>query len=143
MSCTPLTVDIIDSPIIVELGTDILNSNILSDNINVRLLEGTIKSYTLEEIFQSSIDGFIGSTNSTVLANYFVINEKPIGLINNINHTYILVNTPVVGTVLVFLNGLLQAPGVGLDYTISGSTITFVKAPKTNNDLYVSYIRII
>jgi hypothetical protein len=69
-----------------------------------------------------------------------IVNEIPSGLINNSNISYTLANTPFAGTVSVFLNGILQAPGVGLDYTISGTTITFVKAPKTNSDLYVSYI---
>lgn len=141
MSCDPLTVDIIDNPINVELGADIFSSNLSSDVINIRLLEDTIKTYTLEEIFQSSIDCFIGSTNSAVLANYFVINEIPNGLINNFNNVYVLAYTPIAGTTLVFLNGLLQAPN--LDYTISGTTITFMKPLRVNSDLYVSYIRII
>lgn len=69
-----------------------------------------------------------------------ICNEIPSGLINSLNVTYTIANTPVTGTVMVFLNGMLQAPGGGLDYTISGTTITFVKAPRTNSDLYVSYI---
>lgn len=69
-----------------------------------------------------------------------ICNEIPTGLINGSNVTFVTLNTPVAGTVEVYLNGLLQAPGVGMDYTISGSTITFVKAPKNNNDVYVSYI---
>lgn len=69
-----------------------------------------------------------------------VCNEIPSGNINSTNPTYTIANPAVSGTVEVYLNGLLQAPGVGLDYTISGQTITFVKAPRTNSDLYVSYI---
>jgi len=69
-----------------------------------------------------------------------ICNEIPSGLINSLNTSYTIANLPVSGTVEVYLNGLLQAPGVGLDYTISGQTITFVKAPRTNSDLYVSYI---
>ena len=75
-----------------------------------------------------------------VLEADVIVNEIPTGLINSLNVTYTLANTPVAGTVAVFLNGLYQAPGVGLDYTISGTTITFVKAPRTNSDLYVTYI---
>ena len=74
-----------------------------------------------------------------VLESDIVANEIPTGLINSLNVTYTIANTPVTGSVMVFLNGLLQAPGGGLDYTISGTTITFVKAPRTNSDLYVSY----
>jgi hypothetical protein len=70
-----------------------------------------------------------------------ICNEIPSGLINSLNTSYTIANTPVTGTVMVFLNGLLQAPGGGLDYTISGTTITFVKAPHTGSDLYVYYIK--
>ena len=69
-----------------------------------------------------------------------ICNEIPTGNINSINVTFAIANAPVTGTVEVYLNGLLQAPGAGLDYTIVGQTITFVKAPRTNSDLYVSYI---
>jgi hypothetical protein len=69
-----------------------------------------------------------------------ICNETPSGLINSSNVTYTLANTPVVGTVMVFLNGMLQSPGVGEDYTISGTTITFTKAPRTHNTLLASYI---
>jgi len=69
-----------------------------------------------------------------------VVNEIPSGLINSGNTDYTLANTPVSGTVAVFLNGMYQAPGSGLDYTISGTTISFSKAPHTNSDLYVTYI---
>jgi len=69
-----------------------------------------------------------------------ITNEIPSGLINSLNVTYTLANTPVNGTVTVYLNGMYQAQGSGLDYTISGGTITFVKAPRTNSDLYVNYI---
>lgn len=139
MICNNLTVDIIDNEINVDLGTDILSGNVQSDAINIRLLEDTIKTYTLEEIFQSSIDCFIGSSSSSVLANYFVINEIPIGLINNINNIYTLLYTPINRTTIVFLNGLLQAPN--LDYTINENIITFFKPLRPNSDLYVSYIR--
>jgi len=76
----------------------------------------------------------------TVMEADVVCNEIPIGNINSINVAYTIANAPVSGTVEVYLNGLLQAPGVGLDYTILGQAITFVKAPRTNSDLYVSYI---
>ena len=70
----------------------------------------------------------------------FVFHEIPSGSIDSTNVTFTLANTPVSGTVQVFLNGLLQAPGSGLDYTISGITITFNKAPHTGSDLYVHYL---
>ena len=71
----------------------------------------------------------------------YIANEIPSGTINSINVTFTLANTPVAGSVSVFLNGLYQAQGSGLDYTISGTTITFNKAPRTNSELYAIYIK--
>lgn len=74
-----------------------------------------------------------------VLEADVIVNEIPSGLINSSNTSYTLANTPVSTTVAVYLNGSRQAPG-GLDYTLAGTTITFVKAPRTNSDLYADYI---
>lgn len=71
-----------------------------------------------------------------------IVFEIPSGTINSTNKIFTLSNTPVAGSVQVFLNGLLQAPGIApLDYTISGTTITFDKAPRTNSDLYTYYFK--
>lgn len=70
-----------------------------------------------------------------------IANEIPAGLVNSSNTVYTLANTPVVGTVTVYLNGLFQAQGSGMDYTVSGTTITFNKAPRTNSELYACYIK--
>jgi hypothetical protein len=68
-----------------------------------------------------------------------IANEIPTGLINSLNTDFELLNTPIVGTVEIYLNGILQAPG--LDYTISGKDITFTKAPRTNSELLASYAK--
>jgi len=78
--------------------------------------------------------------SGAVLDSEVICNEIPAGLINSSNVTYTIANAPVAGTVTVYLNGLFQAPGTGKDYTISGQTITFAKAPRTNSELYVCYI---
>lgn len=77
--------------------------------------------------------------NDVVKEADVIVNEIPSGAIDNANTVYTLASTPVSTTVAVYLNGMRQAPG-GLDYTLSGSTVTFVKAPKNNSDLYVDYI---
>lgn len=70
----------------------------------------------------------------------FIVRETPSGSINGSNTSFGLANTPVAGTEQVFLNGLLQEPGAGNDYTISGATITYLTAPETGDRLRVSYI---
>jgi hypothetical protein len=43
-------------------------------------------------------------------------------------------------TLEVNLNGILQQPGVGNDYTVSGTNITFTEPPVTNDILLCSYL---
>ncbi len=71
--------------------------------------------------------------NSTNL----IVNETPSGLINSSNTAYTIANTPVTGKVTVFLNGLKQK--LGVDYTISGTTLTMLFAPTTGDDLSINY----
>ena len=67
-------------------------------------------------------------------------NEVPFGDINGSNTTYTLANTPSSGTVMVFLNGLLQEEGAGNDYTIAGDTITMETAPLVGDILLSTYL---
>jgi hypothetical protein len=69
----------------------------------------------------------------------FVTRETPAGTINGSNTSFTLANTPIVGTETIYLNGLEQ--NVTTDYTILGSTITYVVAPVTGDILRVSYLK--
>ena len=69
----------------------------------------------------------------------FVSNEVPTGSVNGSNTVFTLANSPRSGTVRVFQNGMRLFVGAGNDYTISGSTITFVTAPTTGDNLIVDY----
>ena len=80
--------------------------------------------------------------DSVVLVANFIANEVPSGTIDSSNKVFILAHTPVIGTVQVYLNGMVQYPGLLFDYTISIKTITFNKAPRTNSEIVVHYIRI-
>jgi len=75
---------------------------------------------------------YLGSSN-------IVTRETPTGLVNGANTTYTLAATPTAGTEEVFLNGILQEPGAGNDYTIATSTITMLSAPLTGDRLRVNY----
>jgi len=64
--------------------------------------------------------------------------EVPSGSINDSNVTFTLAQTPLVNAaVLVFLDGSLQKQTV--DYTLSGSTITFAIAPATGQSIAAFY----
>lgn len=79
--------------------------------------------------------------NSSNLGSGFPVNLSsplaPTGTIDSSNTVFTLPSTPST-VVLVYLNGLLQKGG-GSDYTLSGTTITFVVAPLTNDTLLVVY----
>src|SRR5215469_41341 len=70
-----------------------------------------------------------------------VTRETPTGALNGVNVTFTLANTPTANTEEVFLNGILQEPGAGNDYTISGSAITMLSAPLSGDRIKVNYFK--
>lgn len=82
----------------------------------------------------------LGAGTYQKVAN-IVTRETPTGSINSSNTSFSLANTPVSGSEQVFLNGMLQEPGAGNDYTISGGTITYLNAPITGDRLRVTYLK--
>lgn len=63
--------------------------------------------------------------------------ETPSGTINGTNAEFTLANTPIAATVQVYLNGLLQEATD--DYTLSGTTVTFVSAPLAGDKIRAIY----
>lgn len=80
-------------------------------------------------------------TVAATVAKYssFIWGETPTGAINGSNTSFTLANTPLTGTVKVYLNGMRQNAGAGNDYTISAGTITYLTAPATGDILLVDY----
>lgn len=68
----------------------------------------------------------------------FVNFEIPTGAINGTNKVFTLVNTPIVGTLHLKLNGQ-EKYIANSDYSLTGNTITFVDAPSTGAFLSVDY----
>jgi hypothetical protein len=86
----------------------------------------------------TAISAAVASTDFMAPAS-FVTRETPTGTVNGVNATFTLANTPLSNTEEVYLNGLLQEPGAGTDYTISGATITMLNIPVTGDRLRVNY----
>lgn len=86
----------------------------------------------------TSVVAAVAGTDYQTLANV-VIRETPGGLVNGANASFTLAFTPTAGTEEVFLNGILQEPGAGNDYTIAGAAITYLAAPLTNDRIRVNY----
>ena len=74
-----------------------------------------------------------------VSTTVFVEGETPSGSVNDSNVTFTLANTPTVGSVKVYQNGIRLK--VTTDYTISGATITFITAPTTGDIILCDYRR--
>lgn len=59
-----------------------------------------------------------------------IVNEEiPTGTINGSNVTFTLANTPLAGSLALYLAGARQWNNGSGDYTLSGATITFANAP--------------
>jgi hypothetical protein len=78
--------------------------------------------------------------NLFLASSNIIIRETPSGTIDGANAVFNLVAIPTpANTEMVFLNGILQEPGAGNDYTISGLAITFVTAPPVGSRIKANY----
>ena len=69
-------------------------------------------------------------------------NITPTGVIDSVNRVFTLPEAPdPTNSLLLFKNGLLMRAGVGNDFTLSDTTITFDNAqtPQTGDNLLASY----
>lgn len=120
---------------------------------NGTLLIGNGAGYTLSTLTATASQGILitngagsiafAADNSILLFKAkYICKETPTGTTNAVNATFTVTNLPVVGSEMVFTNGILQQPGTGNDYTISGSIITFLTnaIPQTGDKVLVTYI---
>lgn len=72
----------------------------------------------------------------------YVVDEIPSGDIDGINDTFYLSNTPIIGKLMFFINGLKMEAGELSDYTITGNiiTINLEAIPVEGDKLSVTYI---
>ena len=69
-----------------------------------------------------------------------ITREVPTGTLDGSNTSFVLANTPNIGSEQVFINGTLLNVGGANDYTISGDTITFAVAPLSDDVVLVNYL---
>lgn len=67
------------------------------------------------------------------------IDAEYVGKGDGSDTTFSLDNTPIVGSVQLYVNGTLQVEGSENDYTISGADITFVTVPPSGHQITASY----
>lgn len=87
-------------------------------------------------VFSIRGDGL--ATGLTIAGQNLIVGEIPSGSINGINTIFTLASSPTANSVAIYVNGLRMANTV--DYTISGSTITFLIAPSTGYVILVDYL---
>jgi hypothetical protein len=103
---------------------------------------GVLTPTTLSgDVASVSGTGAVTLATGIVRASNYVVREAPSGAVNGTNTAYTLASTPVTGTEQVFLNGILQEPGAGNDYTISAATITYLTAPVAGDKIRVTYLK--
>lgn len=90
-------------------------------------------------VLTSNGAGALPTWQAPAAAPNFVTRETPSGSVNGSNTTYTLAHTPTAGSEEVYLNGILQEPGAGNDYTISSGTITYLTAPISGDKIRVNY----
>jgi hypothetical protein len=98
-------------------------------------LSGNTITMTVAPITGDTLAAFYRLATSSVS---YAENEVPTGLINGVNVTYTLANNPNPDASLcLYHNGILEINGV--DYTLSGVTITMNVAPITGDTLVAFY----
>jgi hypothetical protein len=129
----------------------LLNTNIRGEQIanttisGIHIVNASI-SPVKTDVYNSPTDGDVLTYKSSTSQfewnsiGTMVVNEVPTGSINGANTTFTLSDTPVGNTLEVNLNGILQEPGSGNDYTISTDTITFTSPPETGDIILCSYL---
>ena len=139
-----------------SLDTRLDAAEIAIDSLESRMdtAEGDINSLESRmDTAESDIDVLEGRADSsearlddlesqTVYIADVVTRETPSGNVDGVNMEFTLAHDVVFGSEQIFLNGLLQEPGVGNDYTIVGSVITMNAAPITNDRIRVTYLKV-
>ncbi|MDZ4810762.1 MAG: hypothetical protein SGI96_21205 [Bacteroidota bacterium] len=99
---------------------------------------GGLETYT-QEMPSGTVNGanvtFTVAGTPSAVRRYF--KEVPSGTVNSSNTVFTLANIPVSSSLKLTVNGLLKR--LTTDYTLAGSTVTFVVAPTTGSNLYADY----
>lgn len=135
-----LQVRIADSSLEVNNGVRVKTGT--AGQVYIANAQGVLTPTTLSgDVASVGSDGAVSLAAGIVRASNYVVREAPSGSVNGSNTSFTLAASPVSGTEQVYLNGILQEPGSGNDYTISGSAITFLAAPATGDRIRVTYLK--
>lgn len=94
-------------------------------------------SYTMGTVAAPFSGAYINNINGRQ-ATFPVYNEIPAGTVNGINAVFTTAFTPTSGTERLYRAGLRMTP-YAVDYSMAGSTITFVVAPPSGDNILIDY----
>ena len=112
----------------------VISSSYSSPNTTV-IISGTALPASLDNIYIAIQPKDGTSPGVGVISN--IKSEVPSGTIDGSNTDFTIANTPVTGTLMVYLNGIRQK--ITDDYTFTGTTISFITAPLTDSKILVDY----
>ncbi|MBV8807618.1 MAG: hypothetical protein JO033_02995 [Acidobacteriaceae bacterium] len=139
-SLTSLTVEVNNLSSVMNSGVsltgvqnqiNVLNTAVTNLTSTVAVLNSTVSG------LQTTVSGLSSSTSINAT---FVDAETPQGSVNGTNSTFTLSQAPSpTASLMLYRNGLVQASGI--DFTLSGQSITFLSAsiPKSGDTLLAFY----
>ncbi len=127
------------------LAGSIAGSKLLDDAITEAKLAMNDTPNDGEVITWNATGSYMEWTPKTSIAEDYIqeseiLKEDESANCDGVTTDFTLSSTPVANSVQVFLNGLLQQEGSGKDYTLSGTTVSFVTAPASGDILLIYYI---
>jgi len=127
----------------VQPGHTLLLQPPTTANATINMPHGTAPTSPVDGDCWTTTAGLFCRINGTTIGplgapGAVVFNEVPSGSINGSNTSFSLAHAPASG-IQLYLNGVLQQPGSGKDYTLSGATITMIAAPNTGDVLLAAY----
>ena len=116
------------------------NTSFTPNQILISNLDSVVSSgYYLNDAGTGTKDIWSADKIINQINNGVVSKEKPMGLIDGVNRTFLISFEPVKNSEHLYLNGLLQDSDADADYIISGNRITFLEAPMLGSKLRCSY----
>jgi hypothetical protein len=123
--------------------------NLISSTAGINTIKASssTSTWTLTLPNNAGTNGYVLSTNGAGVTSWvaqtagtvinFADEEKPTGVKDSVNTTFTLANTPITGSLKLYLRGLRLERGV--DYTISGLTLTMILIPDSGDALIADY----
>jgi hypothetical protein len=108
-----------------------------------QVFQGARHTWVYREGFWDVIKDDNNVTSPTFTKNAVTVGPiSPVGLVDGINREYTLPHVPLVGTLQVYYNGLLQKQGETYDYLEADRVVEFNQPPHEGSTITVIYERL-